>query len=132
MLAILFFLSTQDVVEQDRRQFETFWAEQVKKAENPLPSKKMAWLWYEWTQAQFSLGYCSQYLRADEAENMRTIPNEEEMMRTEIGRQFLTGSRKAFQDGMAFRREVRPSCALCVAELKGRVAALDAAARSNP
>lgn len=132
MLALLLLLATQNVVDQDRQQFETFWAEQVKKAEGPLPSKDLAWVWYEWTQAQFSLGYCSQFIRADQAEKMRAIPNEEEMMRSEIGRQFLTGSRKAFQDGMAFRREVRPTVALCTDELRGRGIALEAATQGRP
>ncbi|MEG3089497.1 hypothetical protein [Sphingomonas sp. PB4P5] len=132
MFAVLLLLASQTVVDQDRKEFEEFWSEQIKSPAEPMPPKELAWRYYEWAQAQFSLGYCSQYVPADAAERMRTFPNEAELLETELGRSLVDGSRNSFRHGMTFRAEVRPNAALCLKELGERGVALEAATRDAP
>lgn len=120
MFALLLLAASVDVVAQDRSQFETFWREQIQSSEPPTMSKEATWVFYEWAQAQFSLGYCSQYIPADAAERMRRLPNEAELMETKMGRELVTGFNENFRAGMQFRSEVKPSLRACEEELRGR------------
>ncbi|HEY0130110.1 MAG TPA: hypothetical protein VGB57_01810 [Allosphingosinicella sp.] len=127
MLAVLLFAAAQAPALEDRAQFEVFWRENARIAAAAAVSKEAAWILWEWTQAQFSLGFCSQFISADVAENMRHIPDPDgKLAGTKLGRWFLDQSRASFREGMAFRAEVRPTLRLCEKELRERGETLEA------
>jgi hypothetical protein len=127
MLAVLVFVAGQAAVLEDRAQFEAFWRNNPKITAAAPISKEGAWALWEWTQAQFSLGFCSQFISADVAENMRHIPDPDgKLAESELGRWFLDQGRASFREGMAFRAEVRPTLPLCEKELRERGETLEA------
>jgi len=120
MAAVVSSQAAPTVVERDRREFEEFWAETLKDQSIAKPPKDAAWKLYVWSQGQFVLGYCSQFISADAAEEMRTLPNEREMMETEVGRSIVQSGKDLFKSGMEFRNEVKPTAAICKKELAER------------
>lgn len=127
MFALLLLAAAHGVVADDQAQFESFWTENQQIIAEVKVPKRAAWMLYEWTQAQFSLGFCSQYVPADVAEEIRHIPDEDgKLKNTAFGRWMVEEGGASFRGGMAFRGEVKPTEPLCTAELKGRGEALRA------
>lgn len=112
--------AADDPIATDRMQFEQFWQESQKEAAAAGMSKELTWAFYEWSQAQFSLGFCSKFIRADDMERMRRIPDEDMLMKSALGRMFLSQSSESFREGMAFRSQVTPTVKLCEDELAQR------------
>lgn len=126
MIWLLLMLAAPDAVAQDRAEFEDFWSKHVPTGSEPPLSKDLAWKTWEWGQAQFSLGFCSSYIQADEMEKLRRIPSEEHLMKSDLGRFILNHSNRMFREGMNYRSELPPSRELCQKELDGRAATLNA------
>lgn len=129
MFALALLIAVQ-TAQTDPQAFERAWAE-AKDDDKASISKRMAIHLWEWSQAQFSLGFCSEFIPADDAEEMRRFPDEEAMMKTELGRMLLTSANDSFRYGMAFRREVKPTVRLCQKELDARAAALRALSKGR-
>lgn len=113
----------------DRAAFELYWSENGKEAAAADLTKEQGWAAWEWGQAQFSLGFCSAFIRANEMESLRHLPRQAELQSSRIGRFLLAQSEMMFRAGMRYRSTVTPTTKLCRAELASRARTLESLSR---
>jgi hypothetical protein len=115
MLSLLILLAAQSAVAEDQSQFDKAWTQRPPtQAEWPF-SKALAYDLYEWSQAQFALGYCSQF--DTDAERMRNFPNEQELILSRLGHGLITTARASFEKGVKFREAIKPTSTICQNQL---------------
>jgi hypothetical protein len=120
MLELLILIAAQGAVAEDEAQFNRAWAQRPPtQAEWPF-SKAMAFDLYEWSQAQFALGYCSEFYTSSEAGRMRVFPNEQEISRSRLGQGLIATAQDSFKKGVEFRKSVKPTPAICQKQMAAR------------
>lgn len=120
MLGLLILLAAQGVVAEDQAQFDKAWAQVPPTQAEWSFSRDAAFDLYEWTQAQFTLGYCSEFLPVADAARMRAFPNEQDLMQTRLGQGLITTGHANFDKGVAYRDKDKPDEITCIQAMAGR------------
>lgn len=120
MLGLLILLAAQGVVAEDQAQFDKAWAQVPPTQAEWSFSRDAAFDLYEWTQAQFTLGYCSEFLPVADAGRMRAFPNEQDLMQTRLGQGLITTGHANFDKGVAYRDKDKPDEITCIQAMAGR------------
>ena len=111
-------------VSAEEAKFEQFWQQSAKTSVAAGMSKATTLVAWEWMQTQFSAGFCASIINADVIDAATHLPNEAELMRSEIGRQLIGHGRSSYGEGVKYRRETKPTPKLCLEEMTERAAAL--------
>jgi hypothetical protein len=131
MLGLFILMAAQSAVAEDQVQFDKAWTQRPPtQAEWPF-SKALAFDLYEWSQAQFALGYCSQFDADTDAERMRAFPNEQELIRSRLGHGLITTARASFDKGVEFRNTIKPTSTICQNQLAIRGSTLKSILERN-
>lgn len=115
MLGLLILMAAQSAVAEDQAQFDKAWTQRPPTQTEWPFSKALAYDLYEWSQAQFALGYCSKF--TTDAEQMRAFPNEQELTLSRLGHGLITTAHASFEKGVEFQKEIKPTSTICQNQL---------------
>ena len=108
----------------DRVAFEKAWSAAVTEGVD-TKHKRTGWILWIWNDSQFSLGFCSGFMRADQADEMQRLPEDDgALLASAFGRELVSAGRQSFRAGMDYRKEVKPTRKLCEGEMRHRSAML--------